>query len=593
MTNNDDQLMQLKSCDLFQGLSEEDLLNLSSRMEQTKLSPGDVLMTEGEDSDCMYVLLSGRLMVKNHLGETIGQVGRGQTVGEMGLVTDAPRSATVIAIRSSVLLKLEKERFDTLWRSHPDILYEIAKITTKRLQRTIKSVEGYSNNSNIVVVGANSTVDVGGFFEKLQDNFDDKFRYKILKRTNLDEDMTTAHMLSHITKLESQYDYIFYDVSGADQQWQEVCLEFADRILVLAPGGQEVEFDQPVIGMLSKDEEFQEIRKGLVLLYDRDVVPKNTDAWLSRMNFFRHHHVCPDKKQDMQRLLRFINGSAIGLALGGGGARVWAQIGAMKYFFDNKIPFDALAGTSAGSLNAAVISICRDFQDYVEISKAIADATNFHEYTIPVASLLSSKSITSILKEIFGERKLEDLSKTVYCVAADIAQAREERIDRGLIWQAVRSSIAIPGVYAPVNVDGKVLVDGAVMNNLPVDVLRDHMEGLGKVIAIDISAVNQGYAEYNYPLELTWSSVLTKIIFNASEQFRAPKINDTFLQALLSASEQKANANRQLADICLKPDIANFPMLDTSHMDKLQELGLEEAKRKLANWQEVLLQGKT
>lgn len=584
-------LQQLKSCELFKELNDLELNDLYSSMVRVKIEPGEILVSQGDISDCMYVLLSGRLLVKHADGRVIAQIGRGQTVGEMGLITHEPRSATVIAMRESLLLKLDQTRFSELWARHPSVLFEVSKIITQRLQKTLKVRQRFNNDSNIILMQANPHTNMDLFVEQLTSSFDKRFRYKILRRSDLPPSLTEEGCHHLIQEFENQFDYLFYEVGFGQEEWRDFCLGYADRILVLADGSKASNYDKEVLSFLNSGGIHQEIKKILILLYERSEHPRHTLAWLRPIQFFRHHHVHFNVKQDFSRLLRLLNGTAIGMVLGGGGTRSWAQVGALKYIFEQQIPIDAYAGTSAGSLNAAILAIARDYSDYFDLGKLFAEHVSFKEYTIPFGSILSSKSITGALKEIFGELHLEDLEKKVFCVAADLFSSKEVDIQEGLIWHAVRASLSIPGIYPPVHILGdnhQLLVDGAVVNNLPVDVMRNYFEGFGKIIAIDIAGTDNQKLIYDYPMELTWSTILKQKYFSSSSKLIIPSIMNTFLQGLMLSSEQKTRTNAALSNIYIKPNLAGFSLLDTTRRNELVDLGYATAQNALANWREDL-----
>lgn len=577
----------LKSCELFKSLSVEDLKHLYESMSTLHVKTGNVLIKQGEPSDCLYVLLSGRLITVTENGEKRGYVGRGETVGEMGLISQTPRSATVSALRDSMLLKLDQSHFDRLWKKNPSVLFEVSKIITQRLQRVLKSGKD-NHHANIVFLGANGYVNVADFFNRFRDVFDARYNYRIVRRTDFDSHLAAEQLSAELQHLESQFDYLFYEIDLKDSVWRKVCLDIADRIVVLAHGREPAIVDEGVKNILSDAHIHPDIKKILVLLYDQKAQPRHTQSWLGSVDFFKHYHVSLSSREDMSRLLRLLNGTAVGLVLGGGGSRVWAQIGAMKYIFDEKIPIDAYVGTSAGAMNSAVLSVARDYQDYVEISEDISRLTSFNEYTIPFASLLSSQSITAVLKKVFGEIRIEDLPKFLCCVAADLVKAREVHITSGPVWLGVRSSISIPGIYPPVSEQGQVLVDGGVVNNLPADVMRDYFEGYGKVIAIDISSFNNDSCNYDYPLELTWGKILRLKYFSKISKINMPSIGDTFLRGLLVASDQRVQANKNLCDIYMRPNLKDFGILDLTKISELRAIGYQEALERLAQWRGIL-----
>ncbi len=571
-------LQQLRACDLFRQLSEQELQGLYSSMVKIHLKAGDVLVKQGDPSDSLHVLLSGRLIVKTSAGKVVGQISRGQTVGEMGLITQEPRSATVIALRDSLLLQLDSQHFNQVSEKHPGVLLEVAKTITRRLQMTLQSRQSYSSASNIVIFPAHRGIDMLRFRSQLSACFDQQFKYQFLNQHHFSPSTPSSDLYNTIQELENQSDYLFYEV-GEDRDWRELCLERADHIYVLANANQQTGFDPDLLAILNGMQ--SDIKKVLVLLHDKWGPPTNTEDWLVQLHFAQHHHICFDQEEDFARLLRFLNGSAVGLVLGGGGTRSWAHVGAIRYLFEQNIAIDAYAGASAGAITAAGLSISRDYQDFLETSYFLANSMCFNEYTIPLASLLSSRSLTNALKNIFGIIKVEDLKKMLFCVAADLVGANEVAIHQGLLWKAVRASAAIPGIYPPVHGDGRLLVDGGVVNNLPVDVMRQYFDGIGKIIAVDISDVGSTKMEYNYPLDLNWRWILRHKILSRRSEFHLPSLAGTLMKGMVLASDLKSLVNIKMSDICIRPVLSGYGLLDLSKKEELLEIGYAAARTAL------------
>lgn len=581
---------QLKSCELFKDLSDLELNELYSSMTGVKIQTNEVLMTQGEISDCMYVLLSGRLIVIGTEGNVIAQIGRGETVGEMGIITNDPRSVTVVAMRESFLLKLDQAHFNALWNKHPSLLFEITKIITQRLRRTLKPRQKYSNDSHTVLLKANQNVDMPRFLSELSSSFEPRFRYKILKRSDFPEVLTESEFDDKIRRLEIDNNYLFYEVGTILDQWGELCMAFADRILVLANGSEAASYDPAIYKKLTSKALHEQIKKNLILLYEASESPHHTTSWLEPISFHRYYHVRYNREKDFERLLRFLNGTAIGIVFGGGGTRSFTQVGIMKYVYEQGIPIDAFAGTSAGALNAASYDFSRDYKDYLEMAFQVSKQVSFREYTIPFGSILSSRSITGYLKKMFGETKIEDLERPFLCVAADLINYKQVVFDRGLLWLALRSTMSIPGIYPPVfNPENQhLLVDGAVINNVPVDVMKDYLDNLGKIISVDVSQPYAIAKNYNYPLELTWTTILKKKIFSWTDPLIIPSITGTFFQGLLLASAQKTKMNIALSTVNIVPPIEGASLLDPSKFQELVDIGYNAAKKSLSNWKTQL-----
>ena len=572
---------QLKACELFQELSDHEVAQLYSFMKTIHLKAGDVLVRQGEPSDSMHVLISGRLIVKNSLSQTVGQISRGQTVGEMGLITQEPRSATVMALRDSLLLQLDSAHFMEVCHNHPSVLLEVAKTITRRLQKTLQSKQNYSSASNIILFPAQQGLDMARFAHRLSASFNDTFRYHIIRRSDFPSTISISDLYSAIQNIENEHDYLFYDASG-DEKWCELCLERADHIYVLADAHGEITFDPNALRVLTGLQ--NDIKKMLVLLHTEGSAAKEAEGWLDALSFARHHHVRWESKGDFERLLRFVNGSAVGLVLGGGGTRSWAHGGVIKYLFENNITIDACAGTSAGAIVSGMMLVSRDLQDFMELSNLLSDSLRFNEYTIPFASLLSSRSLTHILQTIFGTIKMEDLDRMLMCISADLVSVSEVVIHRGLIWRCMRATAAIPGIYPPVHDGDRLLIDGGVVNNLPVDVMRDYLDGTGKIIAVDISEVDEHEVTYNYPLDLNWRWILRNKIFSRRSDFHLPPLASTLLKGMVLASDLKSLRNMKLSDVAIRPPLSGFGMLDPSKKHEMMNMGYAAAKEVLSSW---------
>ena len=173
----------------------------------------------------------------------------------------------------------------------------------------------------------------------------------------------------------------------------------------------------------------------------------------------------------------------LGLALGGGAARGFAHIGAIKAFEDLGIEFDYISGTSAGSMVGALYAAGVGADQMLEIAKDIKMVDlRPKKYSIFPSS---SKNIENLMVKILGDIKFSDLKKPFKAVAVDIYTARELHLNYGSVCKAVSASCAVPGVFTPVPWDDYLLVDGGVQNTIPSDVARDM--GAEYVIAVDIN----------------------------------------------------------------------------------------------------------
>lgn len=181
----------------------------------------------------------------------------------------------------------------------------------------------------------------------------------------------------------------------------------------------------------------------------------------------------------------------IGLALGAGGARGWAHIGAIRALNEQGIRPDIVCGTSMGSLVGAAYAAGElERLEAWALSLGWRDVFGLMDFTLR-GGLIRGKKLFEFMRERFGLQDIGDLPMPYGAVATELATGREVWLREGQVLDAVRASIAIPGVFAPVLRDGELLVDGALVNPVPVTMCR--VLGADIVIAIDLGWSKVGY----------------------------------------------------------------------------------------------------
>ena len=163
MASPDADLAAFLACtEVFQGLDHPVLQKLKPQFEYVSLRGGDVLMREGDPGDCLYVVLTGRLLVfvtdPGDQGRNVGEIGPGEVVGEMALLSDEPRSATVKAMRDTKLVRLSKAAFESLVESAPAAMMQITRLIVKRFQRLLRSPRVVNTVRTIAVIPTSQDV---------------------------------------------------------------------------------------------------------------------------------------------------------------------------------------------------------------------------------------------------------------------------------------------------------------------------------------------------------------------------------------------------------------------------------------------------
>jgi len=241
------------------------------------------------------------------------------------------------------------------------------------------------------------------------------------------------------------------------------------------------------------------------------------------------------------------NRPSIGLVLSGGGARGLAHIGVLRVLEREGIPVDFLAGTSMGGVIAAGYA---SGMTPFTIEQEVLDITRPHRMlrlmdpTLPNGGLMRGQRLLAYFEQLFGQQKFSDLQLPLALVAVDLNSRQEVVLHNGSVAQALRATTAVPGVFMPVETNGWRLVDGGVLNNLPVDVVREM--GADVVIAVDIGSTREAGVGL-------WIGNRRWVPEGLSVTLRV--LDDTLGTLMIAMQEQKL---RQFPpDVLILPDIPN------------------------------------
>jgi NTE family protein len=250
----------------------------------------------------------------------------------------------------------------------------------------------------------------------------------------------------------------------------------------------------------------------LALIHPRTAAIQGTRHWLYERQPFMHHHIALGSEADIARLWRFLRGEALGFVACGGGAYCAAHIGVYKAFREAGTLFDVFGGTSGGAAMAAAFAQNLAPSDIdARVHRMFIKGKALARYTLPRYGLLDHTHFDRHLQNEYGNVRIEDLWAPYFAVSADLASATLEVHREGPLWQAIRASAAIPGLLPPyVNGDGRMLVDGSVIANVPIEAMHSLKTGPNVVVSFNThkrSAAPYDYAELPGRREILWRAV--------------------------------------------------------------------------------------
>jgi len=538
----------------------EQLEALAIDAEERDLERGEVLIREGGSPDALYFVLSGRFCV--HVSDTadpIAEIGRGQPIGEIGFFAGLPRTANVTALRDSRVLVITRERFEELKDLSPAIRDAIIVSLARRLSASIKPLApAPSLARTVALVSAGSGCPSPRFFDSFREVLCRTSRTVFVTQTDVTENLGTAPLDEHsasdwLNGLEAESNFVVYVADRALTDWTKKCIRQADAVLLIAIAGAAPELNPPELFAFSIHP--SSARRLIILHPARTEVATGTSSWLGPRNVFMHHHVALQDTLDVERLVRFLAGRAVGFVASGGGALGSAHLGAYKAFREAGANFDILGGTSSGAAMTAALAYGVNPERVDEGTHNIFIKNRaFRRPTLPRYGLINHKAFDRALRAEYGDVLIEDLWRPFFAVSSSLANHKPKVHRQGPVWQAVRSSGSVPGVLPPFfSEDGDMLVDGTLMDNVPLAPMKTLKTGPNVVVNVGAPHPTKYAVDYN---SIPGARELLTSMLNPFSRARLPQVPSILQVVMLSMlANRRANPELSETDVLITPEL--------------------------------------
>lgn len=580
---------------VFGPLTPAALAEIEQQLTWLSLKRGAVLIEQGDLADAIYILIAGRLGVVRREADgsstVLGQVAPGESVGEMAFFTGEPRNATVYATRDSLLARCTNDGFERIVASNPGVLRQVTRIQIQRLRAATSRQPGSTRITNIAVLPVGS-VDTAEFCRRLTEALAAWGPTVELTADGVgraigdadaadaaDDTTASAVLLGWLREQELRFRFVVYRADLSRPAWTRRAIGQADRCLLLGDGRAAPQ-PSPLTGeQWTQSSGLAAARRTLVLLHpDGSRLPSGTGRWLDRLDVAEHYHLRLDAPDDMARLARMLAGRAVGLALGGGGARALAHIGVFRALTEQRLPIDIIGGTSIGAAMSAQFAMGWTWDQLVEENRRVFVRERIHrDFTLPVLSLTGDRAERSA-RLLYGDTQVEDLWLPYFSVSSDLTTAARRVHRRGPVWHAVIASSSLPGIVVPQFNDGHLLVDGALLDNLPGEVLRAFDCGRLMVVKVSVEEDSAFTYERIPSLREVLRGGLTR------RRVRYPGIVEVLFRAALLASIGREQDVMRNADFVFLPPVAQYGMMDFDAIDPIVEAGYRDALDRLEGW---------
>ena len=521
---------------MFEGLSSETLGHLIRAAKTVELPGGEILFHAGDKGDALYVVRSGRIEILDVEGALLQTVGPGHVLGELALLTGKARAATIRARRDSSLVRLTKTAFERVINADAKASRSLASTLAVQIQndRRAASAKGSPQPDVIAVVSDHAETSkqcadiIGAELQRLGRDVAHP------RRVNAEQ----------LLALEIATDHIVLDAGGLSRasNWREFCLRQADRVVVIAGCATNAEQLRALPHLRGVD---------LVIVGAEDRIDELRDA-----SGAQTVAACPtsDTTDVARRLARRYCGHSVGLVLSGGGARAMAHLGVIIELEAAGVEVGRITGASMGAYIGALYAMGLPL---TEIDARLHDEyvrrNPVGGYRLPVISISNGKAGHAMLDRSFADLRIEQMPRMYASSSVDLIASELVIHDRGLVRDAVGASISLPGVFPPYQLDGKILVDGGVLDNAPISplTLRDE----GPIILVDVV----GRPSQNGAA-------------------RVPGLAENLMRSLTIGSSQQGQRARDEATITIQPESRGVGLLEFHQMDRIVEAGRAAAR---------------
>jgi predicted acylesterase/phospholipase RssA/CRP-like cAMP-binding protein len=543
-----------------------------------QLGSGAQLFAQGDHADALFVVASGRLRITrdqpNEPGaepELLREVGRGSIVGELGIIDDEPRAASVAAVRPSLLFRIDRDHFDQVSEEHPAMVLALFR---SLLSSSVKGNRAHDPALSVAVacVGVAHQTVMDALAAELAEH----------------GDVTVVPGPDISSARDHRSGTLLLDMSSGtdgsatlDSGVIDAAIDHADRVAVVLP--QPASPEQ----LRVLDEICQRVRAAegrtlwVALMHAGSAADiGGAGPLLARDEVDEVHHLRKGSAGDLARLARLLSGNGIGLALGGGGARAYAHVGVLRALAEVGIPIDRVGGTSQGAVIATFHAMGKDPADMIALGEELHES-GVVDYTVPLVAFAKGAKLVEKLA-MFESMAAENLLLPWFAITTNLTQARCDVQRRGDLRRLLRATVSLPGVFPPVPIEGDLHVDGALFDNVPGDIMAADPT-IRYVLAVDVTPPGGPRARSDFGLSVR---AVDAVWAKARRKPPLPDVATVLMSSILVGSDRARRSMQaeSIVDLYLSLNLKGIGLLQYTGLADIADRGYRDTIEPLTEW---------
>jgi NTE family protein len=621
---------------LFSRFVSEELVALAKLTTEVSYRKGEVLFAAGDEGGDLYVVVYGELEVLSgdDTSRVITRLGPGDHVGEIALLLEGHRTATVRVSRPARLLKIGSQQWGDLMQREPRVLAVIAQDLSRRLDARTRGELAKRTTLTVGVTGATdlrgksllstslATVlasqagkrvlivdqadhgeavpagrlaeDPGAALSRVLASGGLEVAMLTLAAAPSQAGWTVPGLMALMAHAHADFPIVVLDLGSFERVGPGLIGEMCDSVVELVAGAEDPgELDDDgstrvlrVVNLRNPGSRPFPLNRCEPFVLHDDPALRRLDR-LQAAQYIRDHPRSP-AAGTVHRLARKLRGASVGVALAGGAAFGLAHVGVLQAFEEASVPVDLLAGTSMGSIVGALYASGRSAAELAEIVTQKATRRRALSAIDPGLSrpgLLTGNRLTSILRDLGLTGDFEDLVVPYQAMATDIESGEAVALGTGELVAACRASASIPGVFAPVRRDGRILVDGGVVAQVPAGLVRDMGADICFAVTV-VPTLRKGVKTVFTRLSDGINTVNPLSYLSGSRGM--PTLIDLVINSLQMLQYQLGAYEALAADAHVEVDTSDFTWVDFHRAPALIARGMETAEQALPELQRLL-----
>jgi NTE family protein len=564
----------LKRVELFNGVNSTTLRKIAISLSEKKIHNKDVIYFTGEISDCLFIVRYGEVLVRVNSTKSI-YLGPEEILGEVSIITGMQHSSTASASMDCLIYEINGKLFLELAGTDRVLSKNLMSLVSKRFRDNLIIPKKALMPRRLI---AHIELGIGQSFEEEVKKFALSCEEVILGKTKIIsaeefKNLSQEKRLIKLSDLRTKAPVLhikFKDISQL-KLYENIIIQ-ADYIIF---------YEKSIESSWSEKISIFEYLQHTLRNYEGRVIR----FFQEKKDSFRFEVKKERVFTNKEFMARSIMGRTRGLTLGGGGARALAHVGLLKVLEKNKIQFDYISGSSMGAVIGALFSrgeSAANIESFVR--KYFGGLDTPFDPTIPLISFYKGRKMKSMLKEIFGDERIEDSKIPFVTSAIDLHAGEEYVFDKGPFWEALLCTMSLPGVFPPVFMGERLLIDGGVLNNVPDDLIRK--KGADKILSVNVSPLKD---KSLYQLLDDRASSGRSFFRSLWEYIKYPPILKIMGRASMLEGREITKAKVSRMDLFLHFHLEDFNLFDFSLFQEIIDKGESEAEKNFPEIKKLFL----